>query len=134
VVQGEKVRGGSETILLVEDEPTVRRMVALSLRKLGYAVLEAGNGSGALKVWEENHERIDLLFTDMLMPGKMTGLELAARLKKEKASLKVISSSGYAADLAESPLIAELDIASLPKPYMAADLARVVRRQLDKHP
>ena len=58
------VKGGSETILLVEDELSVRRVVALSLRILGYAVLETGNGVEALKAWEEHHQKIDLLFTD----------------------------------------------------------------------
>jgi CheY-like chemotaxis protein len=128
----EQVRGGSETILLVEDEVFLRQLTALWLRKLGYVVLEAGNGAEALKVWEENHPRIQLLFTDMKMPGQMTGLDLAVRLKNEKGSLKVISSSGYSADLGDSPLAAGQDITYLPKPYTPPELAKTVRHCLDE--
>jgi PAS domain S-box-containing protein len=127
-----EVKGGTETILLVEDELFLRRLVAQGLRKLGYAVLEAGNGLEALKVWEQHHPRIALLFTDMVMPGKMSGLELAVRLKKEKSSLKVISSSGYDADLARRHTSADLEITHLPKPYLPSDLAKVVRHCLDQ--
>ncbi|MGD0815119.1 MAG: PAS domain S-box protein [Verrucomicrobiota bacterium] len=127
----EDIRGGSETILVVEDEVQVRRLVALTLRKLGYAVLEAGDGLEALKVWEQHHEKIALLFTDTLLPGNMTGLELAVRFKKEKASLKIISSSGYSPDLANCPLAAGKEITYLPKPYASAVLAKTVRRCLD---
>ncbi len=122
---------GSETILLVEDEPFVRRTVALGLRKLGYAVLEAGTGVEALKVWELHHQRIALLFTDMILPENITGLDLAKRLKNEKATLKVVISSGYSADLAETPSIAEKEFVYLPKPYSAIELAKSVRRCLD---
>jgi PAS domain S-box-containing protein len=128
----EEVKGGSETILVVEDEVYVRRLVASCLRKLGYEVLEAGNGLEALVAWEKDHEKIALLVTDTLMPGKMTGLDLALRLKKEKSSLKVISSSGYSANLAESYLTAGQEFVYLPKPYAPAALATTVRRCLDK--
>jgi PAS domain S-box-containing protein len=129
----EKVKGGSETILLVEDEAVLRQLAASCLRKLGYAVLPAGNAAEALKVWEEHHQEVALLFTDMKIPGQMTGLDLAARLKKEKGSLKVISSSGYIADLGDSALTAGQEIAYLPKPYTPAALARTVRHCLDKN-
>jgi CheY-like chemotaxis protein len=128
----EKIEGGSETILVVEDEVFVRRALALSLRKLGYAVLEAGNSLEALKIWQEQHEKIALLFTDNLMPGNMTGLGLAMRLRKEKSSLKIISSSGYSADLAFFSTSEGKQITYLPKPYAPAALARVVRRCLDE--
>jgi PAS domain S-box-containing protein len=127
----DEIAGGSETILLVEDEAVLRRLVAVWLRKLGYVVLEAGSGLEALEAWEQHHQRIALLFTDTLLPGNMTGLDLAARFRKEKASLKVISSSGYSADLAASPLAAGQEITFLPKPYMVAALAKIVRRCLD---
>jgi CheY-like chemotaxis protein len=96
-------------------------------------VLPAGNAAEALKVWEEHHQEVALLFTDMKIPGQMTGLDLAARLKKEKGSLKVISSSGYIADLGDSALTAGQEIAYLPKPYTPAALARTVRHCLDKN-
>jgi CheY-like chemotaxis protein len=129
---GEEVKGGSETILLVEDDPLVRRLAALGLRKMGYAVLEAGTGPEALKAWKEHHQSIELLFTDMVMPEGMTGLELAERLKQEKSSLKIIISSGYCADMLESHPKDGRDITFLPKPYAPAALARTVRHCLDK--
>ena len=128
----EEVKGGCETILVVEDELFLRQLTALYLRRLGYAVLEAGNGWEALKLWEQYHQEIALLFTDMLMPGNMTGLDLAMRLRQEKVSLKVISSSGYSAELAESPLTTGQEITHLPKPYSPTALATIVRRCLDK--
>jgi CheY-like chemotaxis protein len=128
----EAIKGGSETILLVEDEPSVRRTVALCLRKLGYAVLEAGTGLEALKAWEEHHEAIKLLFTDMVMPGAMTGLDLSERLRKEKASLKVIISSGYNEDPAAPPPTGAQEITYLAKPYKATALAKAVRSCLDR--
>ncbi|MGO8701218.1 MAG: PAS domain S-box protein [Limisphaerales bacterium] len=126
------VEGGSETILLVEDELFLRQLTALSLRKLGYAVFEAGNGLEALKVWEEHHQKIALLLTDMKMPGEMTGLDLAVRLKRDKDSLKVISCSGYNADLKDSLLAAGREIDHSPKPFTPNALAKIVRRCLDK--
>ena len=83
------------------------------MRKLGYAILEAGTGVEALSAWEQHQERIALLFTDALMPGNLTGLDLAVRLKKEKSSLKIISSSGYSPEVCS--LITGREITYLPK-------------------
>jgi two-component system, cell cycle sensor histidine kinase and response regulator CckA len=130
--QDEKIRGGSETILLVEDDLSVRRMVSTRLRNLGYAVLEAGNGLEALTLWGEHRKKIDLLFTDMMMPGKLTGMDLALQLKREQPFLKVISSSGYSGMLSECPEAAGQGIVYLPKPYESAALAITVRRCLDE--
>jgi PAS domain S-box-containing protein len=128
----EEIKGGSETILLVEDEPSVRRTVALCLRKLGYAVLKAGTALEALKAWEEHHQAIKLLFTDLVLPEEMTGLDLGERLRKEKASLKVVISSGYSEDPATPPLTTGQEITYLAKPYKATALAKAVRRCLDQ--
>lgn len=128
--QDAEIKGGSETLLLVEDEVYVRRLVAQSLRSLGYSVLEAGDTFEALQLWDVGWETIALLFTDTLMPGSMTGLDLAAHLRKEKPSLKVISSSGYSAK-SEQTKIPGAAIVYLPKPYSPAALARLVRRCLD---
>jgi len=127
-----KIQGGSETILLVEDDLPVRRVAALCLRKLGYAVLEAGDGLEALGIWRDHQDRIELLFTDMVLPGDLTGLDLAVRLKKEKKSLIIIISSGYSAVLAESPLVAGQEVNCLPKPYQGGALAKMVRTCLDQ--
>jgi signal transduction histidine kinase/ActR/RegA family two-component response regulator len=129
----EEIRGGSETILLVEDELPVRRLAARCLRNLGYSVLEAGNGPEAVELWQLHHQNIQLLFTDMLMPGSMSGLQLAELLKKEKGSLKIISSSGHRADPGASPLAAGQDMIYLPKPYAPDVLAKMVRRCLDQN-
>jgi PAS domain S-box-containing protein len=123
---------GTETILLVEDELSVRRPAALCLRKLGYAVLEAGNGVDALKIWEQQRQKIEMLFTDMVMSGSITGLDLAERMQKEKKSLRVIISSGYSADLAELSPVPGLNLSFLRKPYKVPAMARLIRDCLDK--
>lgn len=126
----EEIKGRSETILVLEDEAYVRRLVALSLRKVGYAVLEAGNAVEALKAWQAHYGKIDLLFTDTLAPGNKTGLDLAMEFKREKGSLKIVSSSGYSPALAPCSLPAG-EIAYLPKPFIPLALAKIVRRCLD---
>jgi CheY-like chemotaxis protein len=123
---------GTETILLVEDELSVRRPAALCLRKLGYAVLEAGNGVDALKIWEQQRQKIEMVFTDMVMSGSITGLDLAERMQKEKKSLRVIISSGYSADLAELSPVPGLNLSFLRKPYKVPAMARLIRDCLDK--
>jgi CheY-like chemotaxis protein len=89
------VRGGSETILVVEDEASVRGLMCRMLERRGYRVLTAASGAAALAVWQEHRAAIDLLVTDMVMPGGMGGQELADRLRAEKPALKVIHCSGY---------------------------------------
>jgi PAS domain S-box-containing protein len=126
-----EIKGGTETILLVEDEQTLGRLTAQNLRKLGYTVLEAGNGVEAQSVWEQHQQKIDLLFTDMVMPEGKTGLDLAQSFRTEKVTLKVIISSGYSADLAESRPFAGQEIMYLAKPYTTAALAKLVRTCLD---
>jgi PAS domain S-box-containing protein len=128
----EELKGGSETILLVEDELLVRRTAALCLRKLGYAVLEASSGEEAMKLWEQHQQKIELLFSDMVMPGATTGLDLAQRMRTQKAALKVIISSGYSPDLAGSPPVTGQHVTYLAKPYKASALARIVRYCLDQ--
>ena len=82
------VLGGRGTLLLVEDEEIVRRPIGIYLRKLGYHVIEAANGNQAFSLWRLHRERIDLLYTDMVMPEGVTGLELAEKLKSEKPQLQ----------------------------------------------
>lgn len=124
--------GGGETILLVEDELALRRASALCLRKLGYAVLEAANGAQALKVWEQNRNEIDLLLTDMIMPGAVTGAELAERLRVDKPALPVIVSSGYSGGPPEGGQ-AHPGMTFLDKPFRLPVLAAMVRQCLDKN-
>ena len=98
-IAAETIRGGKETILLVEDEPMLRELVREILLSYDYHVLEAGTGVEALRIWDECNEDIDLLVTDMVMPEGMTGSELAAQLKKRKPELKVIFTSGYSPEV-----------------------------------
>lgn len=128
----DEVRGGDETILLVEDERYLRRTSSLCLRKLGYAVLEAGDDEEALKLWEKHQQKIDVIFTDFLLPGSSTGLELARRMEKDKPSLKIIVASGQGADFEETMVEAGAGIAHISKPYSAGELARALRHCLDR--
>src|SRR5207249_1193204 len=92
------VRGGTETILVVEDEQPVRELVCSFLQTHGYKILAAESGARALEVWREHSNEIGLLLTDVVMPGQLSGRELAERLRAGKPSLRVIFTSGYSAD------------------------------------
>ena len=129
----EPVRGGKETILVVEDEPVLREMVCEILKQYDYRVIEAGSGVEALRVWDEFDGQIDLLLTDMVMPEGMTGRELAVQLKKRKPQLKVIYSSGYSPD-SNGRDLGHNDTVFLAKPYLPPQLARTVRQSLDSAP
>ncbi len=122
---------GHETILVVEDEVGLRRLVAEGLRRLGYSVYEAANGQAAIRIWQERPAQFDLLFSDMVMPEGLTGLDLAEKLKKEKPGLKVVISSGYSAEMAANGRSAIDGITYLQKPYQLEPLSRVVRDCLD---
>ena len=92
--------GGTETVLLVEDEPTVRMLTRVVLERAGYRVVEATHGLEALKIWDQHQGKIQLLLTDIVMPEGMSGRELTARLQAENPALKVLFTSGYSADIA----------------------------------
>jgi signal transduction histidine kinase/DNA-binding response OmpR family regulator len=126
------VRGGKETILLVEDEAALRATMRASLSQLGYRVLEAVNGVEALETWKQRHDEIQLLLTDLVMPGGMTGMDLAGRLLQENPKLKVIYTSGYSAEVAGKNCPLEEGVNFLTKPFAARKLAQVVRNCLDK--
>ena len=119
---------GHETILFVEDDANLRQLVAKGLRLLGYRVLEADNGQTAMKLWQENSQQIDLLFSDMRMPEGMSGLDLAERLRKENPNLKVIITSGYIMEGHPSPG----GIVYFAKPYEFQILCKTIRDCLDR--
>jgi PAS domain S-box-containing protein len=125
------VRGGTETILLVEDEPPVRELVARVLQTHGYKVWQANNGKEAIGVWDEHKRDISLLLTDLVMPGNMNGHDLAEKLRFERPGLKVIYTSGYSADIVGKNFKLEPDLNFLQKPYQPQTLALTVRRCLD---
>ena len=125
------VRGGSETILLVEDESPVRELVASVLENYGYKILQAGTGHEAIGVWHEQKDKINLLLTDLVMPGNMNGHELAEKLRCERSGLKVIFTSGYSADIVGKDFKLDANLNFLQKPYHPNTLALTVRRCLD---
>lgn len=127
----EAVRGGTETILVVEDEPALRELVTKVLRNYGYQVLEAAHGKDAIRVWRDTAVKPALLLTDMMMPEGMTGWELAAKIRTESPEIKVLFTSGYSPEIFGTDV--QLDARSnfLPKPYHPRLLARTVRNCLD---
>jgi CheY-like chemotaxis protein len=127
-----KVRGGTETILLVEDETAVRGLATVVLQKHGYRVLEAPSGHAALEIWKQHASEVDLLLTDLVMPGGMTGMDLAEKLKASNPKLKVIYSSGYSTELTGQILESKEGKLFLQKPYHPQDLAETVRKLLDQ--
>jgi PAS domain S-box-containing protein len=128
----ETLRGGNETILLVEDDPSVRKIMERFLQRHGYRVLKASNGHEALSLWAKHHAEIDLLYTDMIMPESMNGLELTGRLRQEKPGLKVIISSGYSTELTGLKDMAAPGITFLPKPFSPEVLTATIRTSLDE--
>ena len=123
---GEEARGAGEVVLVVDDDPDVRGVAVLALRELGYTVLEAENAGHALARLAGG-ERIDLLFTDIVMPGGLNGLELAREGVRLRPELRVLYASGYAHGVGgDAPGGAGI----LMKPYRDRDLARAVRGAL----
>ncbi|MBI2928249.1 MAG: PAS domain S-box protein [Verrucomicrobia bacterium] len=125
------VRGGTEKILLVEDEPSLRALTKVILQRHGYGVVEAGSGREAERLWTEAGGEFDLLLTDMVMPDGLNGRELAEKLQARKPSLKVMFASGYSLDLIGQGLVLREGINFLQKPYTAAKLAQAVRKCLE---
>jgi CheY-like chemotaxis protein len=127
----EKVTGGKETILVVEDESALRELVEEILSLYGYRVVTACSGVDALRVWEKNRDQVDLLLTDMVMPEGISGRELAERLQRQVPTLKVVYTSGYSPGMAGKDLALLDGFNFLPKPYPPTRLAEVVRECLD---
>jgi len=120
---------GSEIILLVEDNAPVREFAKTQLLYLGYQVLEAANGKDALAVLRE-HKDIDLLFTDVVMPGGLNGRELAQEARKLYPALKVLFCSGYAESAVLHMGLMDKDVQLLNKPYSRLQLAKRIRGML----
>jgi CheY-like chemotaxis protein len=125
------LRMGRETILVAEDEDPLREMVVMVLKTQGYYVLEASSGVHALEVYENANRPIDLLLTDMVMPGGILGRELAERLLRQIPNLKVIYTSGYSPGMAGKELELLEGRNFLPKPYSIGQLSKVIRECLD---
>jgi CheY-like chemotaxis protein len=126
-----EIRGGKETILVVEDEPVLRDLAHVILRDCGYEVLDAGTGSEALQVWNTHNGQVDLLLTDMVMPDGMSGMELAQRLRDAHPDLRIIFASGYSMEELDTGFIRQGRAQFLQKPYTHVTLPKVVRECLD---
>jgi PAS domain S-box-containing protein len=123
------VRGGHETILVVEDDKLVRDYVLTQLHSLGYVTLDAENAAEALALVEAGR-RFDLLFTDVIMPGAMNGRQLADAIEKHKPGLKVLFTSGYTENAIIHHGRLDSGVLLLAKPYRKSDLAGMIRRAL----
>jgi signal transduction histidine kinase/ActR/RegA family two-component response regulator len=126
------VRGGTETILLVEDESSVLKMGRIILQDLGYQVLEAANGVEALEAWQNRKGSVHLLLTDMVMPDEMSGIDLAQKLLTQQPGLKILFTSGYSVGDLDTDFIRQGGGSFLQKPYTRFTLAKAVRESLDK--
>lgn len=124
------VDGGRETILLVEDNSDVRDVARTSLKYYGYRVIEAANGTEAIQVFKELEGRIDLLFTDVVMPA-MGGQSLAESLRIQKPGLPVLFMSGHPFEINTKKLAAMEGNDFIQKPFKPLDLAQKIRRMLD---
>jgi CheY-like chemotaxis protein len=123
--------GRGETVLLVEDEEAVRAVSVLLLESLGYRVLEAASAEEALRLVGAGRHKLDLLLTDVVMPGR-NGRELAEALRRQDPGLKVLFQSGYTGEVVVGHGIVEAEKAFLQKPFTLDTLAKKVRAVLDQ--
>jgi signal transduction histidine kinase/ActR/RegA family two-component response regulator len=123
--------GGKETILLVEDEPAVRRLISSLLERHGYQVVAASNGVEAVDLWLAQSRKVALLLTDLVMPGGMTGHELARQLQSRQSNLKIVFMSGYSPEIAGREFELRQGENFVQKPFAADRLLETIRQSLD---
>jgi PAS domain S-box-containing protein len=123
---------GSETILLVEDEASVRDFIVAVLDHYGYRVLQAASGVDAREVWHRHAARIALLLTDMVLPDGVSGAELAEQVQAEKPAIKVVLMSGYTSELVGQLYTRRPSTRFIQKPFQPNALAQIVREALDE--
>jgi two-component system cell cycle sensor histidine kinase/response regulator CckA len=123
-------KGGHETILLVEDEESVRRLTTIVLERNGYRVIAAPDGNAALEAAAAHDGSIDLLLTDVVMPG-LNGRDLADRFAPLYPDARIVFISGYAGDTLSEQGVLDPLVTFLAKPFLPADLARKIREVLD---
>jgi CheY-like chemotaxis protein len=128
---GAKVAGGSETILIAEDEPDLRELTRIFLQDYGYKVIEAASAEQAIQLAEVFAGPIHLLLTDVIMPG-MSGRQLAERILSKRPQTKIIYMTGYTDDMVVQHKVLEPGVHLLQKPFTRADLAEKVRSTLDE--
>jgi two-component system, cell cycle sensor histidine kinase and response regulator CckA len=127
----EEIRGGSETILIVEDEVPVSALMRNVLERHGYTVMEAASGKAALELWKDHRKKIDLVITDIVMPDHVNGPELVAAIHADSPSLPFIYTSGYSADVVGPNIVLSEGLNFLQKPFSPQRLCRAVRDLLD---
>ena len=120
----EETAGGC--ILVVEDDPRIRRLTRTRLESLGYDVLQAENGPEALSQMEQHGRAVDLVFTDLVMPGGMSGYDLCAVVRERYPGVRLLLTSGYAEETVHAQKLAEEQLAILRKPYRQSELARAI--------
>jgi PAS domain S-box-containing protein len=126
LVSSAEVKGGSETVLVVEDDMLVRNYVMTQVASLGYATLEAANATEALRIIEDG-AHVDLLFTDVIMPGPMNGRQLVDEALRRRPSLKTLFTSGYTENAILHHGRLDEGVLLLAKPYRKPELARMIR-------
>lgn len=125
------MQGGSETILLVEDYPNVRAMLATALRELGYNVLEASSGTIALQLAQEYPGDIHILISDVVMP-EMGGIELARHFIALYPDTKILLMSGYVNEMEVNSALSDTNVEFLSKPFPITELSEKIRQILDQ--
>ncbi len=123
------IEGGEEAVLVVEDDALVRKYVVTQVQSLGYRTFAAGDASEALTIIDEG-KQIDLLFTDVIMPGSLNGRQLAVEALNRRPSLKVLYTSGYTQDTMVHDGRLDVGVLLLAKPYRKIDLAKMIRAAL----
>ncbi len=126
------VRGGNETILLIEDEAQLRALDRSILEGYGYEVIEADSAGTAIDCWRQHQNRISLVLTDIVIPGGAAGPDLAKKFHAEKPALRIIFSSGYSVDVVEKDFELREGVNFLQKPYSPHKLAQAVREVLEQ--
>jgi PAS domain S-box-containing protein len=123
--------GHGELVLIVEDDDRVRRLTATRLTELGYRVLEASHGAAALALLKET-PGVEIVFSDLVMPGGMSGFDLARQIREGYPHVRIVLTSGYSAELMNQADIAQLNLQVLRKPYRQSELARAIRAALSR--
>lgn len=124
----------TSTIFAVEDDAAVRGLVHEILEHYGYRVIEASSGDAALAMWPKVRDQVDLLLTDMVMPGEHNGLDLARKLLADRPDLPVIYTSGYSRELFSGKIGLQEGRNYLPKPYLTAKLLAIIQQALENRP
>jgi len=123
------IRGRDEIVLIVEDDPLVRKYVITQIQSLGYTTLDAANATEALGIID-NHADIDLLFTDVIMAGPMNGRHLVDEALRRRPALKTLFTSGYTENAIMHHGRLDSGVLLLAKPYRKSELARMIRLAL----